>query len=324
MSTTRSTVDAERPVLVCGVGRSGTSLLMAMLNAHPELAFPPETRFFRRYVAGAGPRRRREAAGPAAFAALLERDAEFARAGVPASAVLQGEEPGAFDLARVYGRLLRLVAEREQKPRVGDKDPRHLEHLPSLARCFPRACVLHVVRDPRDVVLSRGKAAWAAGRPWWAHALVVREQLRRGRALGPRLFGPRWLEVRYEELLAAPAETLRAVCAHCDLGFAEGMLDFGPSAARLVDAAELPWKREVLGPLFAGNAGKWRGELTPLQVRWIEAVCRESFDELDYRRAQPAPALGPRQRALVGAAPVARSAAALAYGLRGLLGGRAA
>lgn len=322
MSSAGPTLDVERPVVVCGVGRSGTSLLMAMLDAHPALAFPPETRFFRRYVARAGRRRRHEAAGPTAFAARLAGDAEFARAGVSAAAVLEGERPGDFDLARAYRRFLGLVAERAGKPRVGDKDPRSLEHLPALARCLPGAFVLHVVRDPRDVVLSRSKAAWSAERPWWAHALIVREQLRRGRALGAR-FGARWLEVRYEELLAAPADVLRAVCAHCELPFAEGMLDFGGSAAGLVDAAELPWKREVLGPLLVGNAGKWRAELTPFQVRWIEAVCRESFAR-EYGRERPAPVLAAGQRFALGAAPLARSAAALAYGLHGLLGGRAA
>ena len=47
----RLRVDLERPVLVCGIGRSGTSLLQSMLNAHHDLCFPPETHFFRRFVA---------------------------------------------------------------------------------------------------------------------------------------------------------------------------------------------------------------------------------------------------------------------------------
>ena len=315
-------VDLERPVVVCGVGRSGTSLLMGMLNAHPALSFPPETHFFRRYVARPRSRRRLEAAGPEAFARRLAADPRVARTGLSPAELLRGEERGAFDLARTYRRLLRLVAEREGKPRVGDKDPRGLEHLPALARCFPDARVLHVVRDPRDVVLSRTKAAWSAGRPWWAHALVVREQLRRGRALGPALFGPRWLELRYEELLADPEAVLRAVCAHVGLETAPGMLEFGASAERLVAPDERAWKRELSGPLLRANAGKWRAELAPAQVRWIEAVCRESFDELGYERSG-APD-GVRGRAIAGAAPLARAAAGLAYALRAGVGGRAA
>ena len=42
--TDRSTVRAPAPFIV-GVGRSGTTLLRLMLDAHPELAIPPETHF---------------------------------------------------------------------------------------------------------------------------------------------------------------------------------------------------------------------------------------------------------------------------------------
>ena len=40
----RSAVPAPAPFVV-GVGRSGTTLLRLMLDAHPELAIPPETHF---------------------------------------------------------------------------------------------------------------------------------------------------------------------------------------------------------------------------------------------------------------------------------------
>ena len=38
--------DGHQPApFVVGVGRSGTTLLRLMLDAHPELAIPPETHF---------------------------------------------------------------------------------------------------------------------------------------------------------------------------------------------------------------------------------------------------------------------------------------
>ena len=111
-------IDVERPLLVCGVGRSGTSLLQAMLAAHPDVAFPPETRFFRRYVAHRGARRAHEAAGARAFATLLRDDAEFARTGIDASELLVGEDDG-LDLARVHRSLLRACAHRVGATRVG-------------------------------------------------------------------------------------------------------------------------------------------------------------------------------------------------------------
>jgi hypothetical protein len=288
----RSAVDLERPVLVCGVGRSGTSLLQSMLNAHPELAFPPETHFFRRHVmpgeldAWGGPERE-------ALRMRLADDTDFARAGVDPAVVLAADSPlGGFRA------LLAEVARAQGKRRVGDKDPRSIDCLPELARAFPEARVVHVVRDPRDVLVSRMKAAWSAHRPWWVHPLIQAEQLRRGRTEGPACFGERYLEVRYLEL-----------------DFVPEMLDFGASARSLVDARELSWKKETLGPLLAGNAGKWRAALTPFQVAWTEAVCAESFDELGYRRADGGSAL------LDAAAAAGRAAMRRAYAHRA--GGRA-
>lgn len=304
-------VDLDRVVLVCGVGRSGTSLLQSMLNAHPELALPPETHFFRRYVAPDRTRRAHAAMGIADLARTLERDTDFARAGVAPLDVLEGEQDGAIDLARVHGRLLRAWAAPGGKSRVGDKDPRNLDFLPELARAYPRGYAVHIVRDPRAVVQSRTKAAWSARRPWWSHALIAQEQLRRGRRAGGEHFGDRYLEVRYESLVAAPAEELARICRHVGVAYDDAMLDFGASAERLVGADEMGWKRETLGPLLPGNVDKWRNALDPAQVRFIEGVCVEAFDRLGYERSErraaaPARALHAGARAAARAACAAR------------------
>ena len=36
---------ADRPIIVVGCPRSGTTMLQLMLHAHPRIAIPPETRF---------------------------------------------------------------------------------------------------------------------------------------------------------------------------------------------------------------------------------------------------------------------------------------
>jgi hypothetical protein len=43
--------DKEKFVFIVGVGRSGTSLLHSMLNAHTRVCFPPEINFIRRFLA---------------------------------------------------------------------------------------------------------------------------------------------------------------------------------------------------------------------------------------------------------------------------------
>jgi hypothetical protein len=281
----RNAVDLAQPVLVCGVGRSGTSLLHSMLNAHPALAFPPETHFFRRYVVPRRTRARLESGAVEAFADVLSADHDFLRAGVTPSAALEGERDGALDLARVFRRILGNNAARQGKHRVGDKDPRNIDHLATLAVTFPHGYLLHVIRDPREVLLSRIRAAWSSGRPWWQHALLVEDQLRRGRALGVRLFGARYMEVHYEALVAAPEATLRAIARQVGIEYSAAMLEFRASAASLVHPRESSWKRETLGPLLADNIAKWRSGLAPSQIQFVERVSREAFDRAGYERS---------------------------------------
>jgi len=279
-------VDVERVVFIAGVGRSGTSLLHSMLNAHPSLAFPPETHFFRRYVSATGRRRRLETAASAALCEQLRRDTDFARLAVAPELLLSAPGAGAPDTLAAFRALLRAVAERQGKTRVGEKDPRHIDDIAALAAAFPQALLVHVYRDPREVLLSRTKAEWSRGRPWWLHALLAQDQVRRARSLGPRHFGERYVEVRYEELLDAPEAVLRRITSAAGLAYAPEMLDFASSAQSLVDARERSWKGETLGPLLRDNKEKWRRGLTPFQIEFVEAVSATAFDELGYTRSR--------------------------------------
>jgi len=313
-------VDVARPILICGVGRSGTSLLHSMLNAHPDIAFPPETHFFRRYIAPRRQRRSLEQGTRAEAIAVWTEDRDLARVELTLEVLLEDQRDGDLDLVQAFRRILALNAERQGKHRVGDKDPRNIDYLPALAESFPRALVLHVIRDPREVLLSRTRAAWSRDRPWWQHALLADEQLRRGRRNGAALFGEGYFEVSYENLLRAPEATLRRIAQHVEVDYTHAMLDFGASAAQLVDERERSWKSETLGPLLVDNVEKWRTGLTAAQVRFVERVSVEAFTRCGYERSAPATA-GTKnssfaQRAFALAAPLCRPAARCALAAR--------
>ena len=264
------------PVFVVGVGRSGTSLVQSMLAAHSQLAFPPETQFVRRYVG------RRQLAlchargGVAAVHAMLEADDRIRRLRLDLERILERYLHGrAFSEPDLYEALLTCYAETQGKPRAGDKDPRCVEFLPLLASHWPDAHVVHVIRDPRDVLASRKKANWSRRRSSIAHVFVNRVQLRAGRRDGARLYGPRYHEVVYEALLADPETVLRDLTARLELPYEDGMLNFSGTARSLVSAEELDWKRETLGPLLATNTGQWRRELQSWEAALAAGVCRE-------------------------------------------------
>jgi hypothetical protein len=268
--------DPFAPIFIVGVGRSGTSLVHSMLAAHSQFAFPPETQFLRRYVGRGRLARRYLRGGVEAVGATLEADDRIGRLGLDLDQVLSRYVDGApFSEADLYETLLTCYARARGKPRVGDKDPRAVEFLPLMAQHWPAAHVVHVVRDPRDVLASKKKAAWSRHRWPVTHGFVNRVQLRAGRRSGPRWYGARYHELRYEELIADPEATLRRLTKRLGTPYEEGMLEFGDAARSLVSGEELPWKRETLGPVLTENSGKWIHELAPWEAALAAETCRE-------------------------------------------------
>ena len=272
-------------IFIVGVGRSGTSLLQSMLNAHPGICFVPETAFVRRYLATGSLDRTFRAGGAEAVVSVLEADSRLARLGVQRAALreLVLGQGSAFAARRLFLDLLDAYCARREAGRfVGDKDPRSVEVMKAMKKRFPGAFVLHTIRDPRGVLASKKKAAWSRGRPALSHLFAHRVQEKMGREWGPRLFGARYVEVKYEALLRDPETVLAGICQRLGLAFDPQMLQFAASSRELVAQDEMDWKRETLGPLLAGNSGKWRTELTPWEVALAEAVCAEAMRRGGY------------------------------------------
>jgi hypothetical protein len=272
-----------RVVFIVGVGRSGTSLLQSMFAAHPAIAYMPETGFFRKYVARGALAKLYRSGGQAAVVQRLVEDESFARSELDAAALVACAISlgGQLDKA-VYNQM--VEAQRaEGIGWVGDKDPRLIEFLPLVAESFPEAVIVNIIRDPRDVLLSKKKAAWSSRGHVWKHIFANRVQLALGRFWGPYLFGANYHEIVYEELIDSPNVVLSKVCDRMGLPFDDGMLSFGGAAKRLVSDSELSWKKETFGPLLTENKEKWKAELPPREAALTELCCKEALEVGGYR-----------------------------------------
>lgn len=319
----------RRPAVIVGVGRSGTSLLQSMLHAHPSIVVLPETHFFRKYVGPPLARLRVAVQGPLKLRSRLARDREFARAGISARRLLSSyvdERSATFSAAAVHRSLLEAFVEQcisdgggASPAVVGIKDPRLIDFLPTLHRYYPHARVLHIIRDPRDVLLSRRNADWSAGRPDWSHALIYHLQMAQCRKLAPRLFGDGYVEVLYEDLLDCPAGVLETVCGVLGVDFTEEMLSFGEAASELVSEEELQWKSETMEGLLRNNAGKWRRGLSEQTAVLAERMCIEPFPDLPYQRQFTGPRTF-RERLVLSALTASARTLQAVYRLRALKG----
>jgi hypothetical protein len=290
----RLAADDARPApmpVIFGAARSGTTLLRLMLDAHPELAIPPET-FFVPAVAelsGSGSDLRN------AFLRVLTTAPTWHDMGIAdeeLAAVLEGGDP--FTVSEGLRAFYALYARRHGKPRWGDKTPKYLRRTADIERILPEAHFIHVIRDGRDVALS-ARDAWAfRDSPIPALARRWRKDVNRGRSAGRRR--AHYLEMRYE-LVRDPEGGLRRVCAFCGLRYADAMLRYHETAeARLSELGDkmLPGGQELrrearlaihertASPPQAKRAGRWRREMSAHDLAEFEAVAGDLLADLGY------------------------------------------
>lgn len=272
---------------IVGCHRSGTTLLRATLDSHPAVAIPGESHFVSA-LARAHRRRRFEIGGEldvGMFLAVLNQSHHYRDWGLPDDEVIQAltASPTA-DVAGGLRRLYGLYARRRHKPRYADKTPAHVLAIPAIARLFPEARFVHIVRDGRDVALSNVAIAEWGPRTLPDAALWWRRRVRAGRRAGRRLGARRYLEIRYEHLVDDPEPVLRTVCAFLDLEFDERLLDPSDRADEVLASVRYPHQHERLRQPPTPGVREWKTEMQRDDVLLFESLAGDVLSEVGYER----------------------------------------
>jgi Sulfotransferase family len=302
------------PFFVVGNDRSGTTLLRLVLDRSAEAAVPPESMFLLDF---APVRRRGGLEDPEQAARFVAEVWSHPRVKVWGLSGGPPAVPEGLSHADAYRFAVespyRAYANREGKERFGDKTPPYLHAVDELLAVWPDARVVVLVRDARAVAHSIAKLPFGpnnayAAAEWWAEG--VRTGLEAERRHPEQV-----LTVRYEDLVAAPDETVPRVCDHVRLGYNSEMLAIERVAPGKIVAAQADWYTGVSRPISAAAVDRWRAEMPPEEQRLVAAVAGPELRELGYE-ADAAVAPVPRPRALAYTAHDAAFRAVHAFRLR--------
>jgi hypothetical protein len=271
------------PLFVLGVSRSGTTLLRVILDRSPGIAIPDES-FFVPLLA----RRHRGTVDPKAFLDDLSRLSTLRSWGVSVADVAPRLRSG-MRAGEAIAAIFEAYAARTGKPRWGDKTPMYMRHLPLLEHLFPNVLYVHLIRDGRDAALSFVQMPEGTFTRTWAHpgnvaefACLWRKEVGAARALGRQIGPDRYLEARYEDLVATPPQVVESICDFANLPFDPGMIEYAGS----VDVSEKPHQQRLRQPPTAGFRS-WRDEMSPVAARAFEAVAGDLLGELGYPLLEP-------------------------------------
>jgi hypothetical protein len=257
------------PIFVGGAGRSGTTLMRVILDSHPNIACGPELKVIPRVC-------------------QLWHDMQTAFMPTLREYSLKRK-----DLHPIFAHMILALLEkyREQagKPRIAEKSPNNIFYFEHLHYMFPDSPLIHVIRDGRDVVCSLLQMDWRnpqTGRrldyttdprkaaEYWLRAV------RAGQAAKskPELAG-RYLEVRYEELVAKPEEVLRQVFAFVDEPWDPAVLKFHEQRRNLAGESSAA---QVSKELYQSSAGRWERDMQPEVKQAVKEAAGELLVQLGY------------------------------------------
>ena len=235
---------STRPLMIVGMPRSGTTLLEQVLCAHPDV----------------------ETAGE------LRTLAQAARRLTEA-----GENPWPEGIADVAPDLLAdqaqayldaLSARSGAAAKVVDKMPQNFLHLGLAALLFPKAVIVHCVRDPLDTCLSNFFQVFPAGIDFAYDLSDLGHYFRNYQRLMAHwqtLLGAELVTVSYEELVSEPEKVLRPLLEALGLDWNDACLSHQETVGR-VDTLSL---YQVRKPLNTGATERWRNyekHLAPLRA----------------------------------------------------------
>jgi len=192
------------------------------------------------------------------------------------------ESVGASDFLRI---VMEAVARQQGVDRWIDSTPTNVPHMLRIARDFPGARFLHIIRDGRDVALSLDKQGWSRPLPWHtdrsllAAGLYWEWMVRKARSHAGRL-GDAYMEIRFETLVNHTRTGLTQVA-----NFLQHKLDCDQIERTPLGSLQTPLtafqddlRRGEFQPV-----GRWKQKFPPSQLAWFEKVVGGYLQELGYQ-----------------------------------------
>jgi Sulfotransferase family len=288
----------QRACFIAGQAKSGTTLVAALLDGHPELlVLPQETAYFPTVLKKYGKAGRR-----AQFDYLTEKSfsrvlfggepkwREHVYQNFPQQNFREAFERIAFDPANAERDLLVLLAEAyawtigvspDRIKRWIEKTPANRNHVDEIFSRFPNAKLLVTLRDPRAILaaqISLEKTRQTKRFSVYyviAHWRVAAKLARRVRAGEvPGLF------VQFEQLVNEPVQTMKNVCDYLEI-------NFDPETVLKPTKIGEPWggnsaAQIVFSRISAEAASRWEKELSEGEIGWVEWHCHDLMPEFGY------------------------------------------
>lgn len=258
---------------IVGCGRSGTTLLKTILNAHPQVTIPHETFFFYNIAKGF------DSSGSSLEEKLNLISSKWwiQSMGVTAQGLERSLESREPTWRNLFLALLKETSGQSDPIYYGEKTVAHIRFAERLLQEFPRCRVIQIIRDPRAAFASFKMAKVGTNQVAplihdWKRAMRV-DRLLAGHE--------RYSTVKFENLILDSRKTIVQICEQLAIPFEEEMLNFH-SRSEEGFAPVQDHHKNTTKPIFTTGLKKWESVLSSSQKGLIERHLGESMSAHGY------------------------------------------
>ncbi len=262
------------PVFIGGCGRSGTTLLGAMIGGNSKCLTIPEANklylinYFKKYNT------------KEALSKIIGDDL-IKLWGVKPSNLAEDLRGDEISFAQVFNALIfeySKIAGKFNYSHWIDHTPSNIDYALLLLKHFKNARFIHIVRDGRAVANSVVKLDWGPNTfyqaaLWWVYRVAF------GLALEAILNNDVIIRVKYEDLIVESERTLKKVAGFLNIEFSEKMLaGTGFSVPKYTKTQH----KKVGETIDVSRINSWEKDLTQKQIEIFENYTKEFLTYLGY------------------------------------------
>jgi hypothetical protein len=290
-------------IFIVGCDRTGTTLLVNILNNHSEICISNQTHFMG-HLARPGFRQKMREFGDLSNDDNVRQLVEF---------IYDQPFAGGHYWRWLHEHvdphtLLRRVLDSDRSERalfsilmqaraggesiLGEKTPDHIKYVPTLLEWFPDARIIHTFRDPRAVFVSEFRFRWGhtqtsfpykqlrLSKPLFSLFVLFHMSLEWFLAANYHLkykeqYPDNYYLLKFEDLVGDPENQIRLLCNFLEVEFEREMLE-----------------QKVINTGFKSRRGKagfdeqaidrWQDHITPLSRAWFSLWAGKYLKEFGY------------------------------------------
>lgn len=286
----------QRVIFITGNSRSGTTMMMRVMNKHKDVHAINEPHFFEGLWVPSDESKKMDVPEAENLCRKLltrQRNGYFAVVEQGSfsdeiATILDSIESTSMKRSVVFSTFIHHETTGRGKSIPCDKTPQNVFYIGDILELFPNSQVIHMVRDPRSVLLSQ-KNKWrrkflGSSEIPWAEVLRLRVNYHpftvsklwnsSASAYSVHSENSRVRQVKFEALTDQPTLMIAELCSWLSIPNDDSMLNVPyASSSTVADSAHTGIKK---------TSEKWREQLTPTEIYLCQKICKQHMQKNGY------------------------------------------